>query len=735
MKFLTNMSFIKRHAVVLFIVFFSININQCYAVSVGDSYGGGTVFCVSQTPDLTQCVPTGSGSYGLIMADEDQVNFYSNPDHGVIWASKTNKIIDARSDDEGRANTAAVVATHSKDGPDNNAAWVCHNYRDKGEGHDDWYLPAKNELKKMYWYAKAHKLIGIDCVGSKPDGIQCLIGGAEGGGIYWSSTESSSYFSQSCAWFQSLSGEQNFFSKVGGHLGVRAIRAFINSPIHQFNSFLAKYPVSVALAVMAQDPTSDLECLKFVYGHAGVDAAGLAAVARHRNVDVDLLRGVAGHPRSDATALLAVARNPLTNVAGLRAIVMNRNATQEVLAVVVAHPHADPDILLVVEQNPATDLGGITADFRRASISAHTRTIIAKRGGAAAPAAGTHRQSKVPTPARLGTARFTLEYIGAGPASVGNLTQLFPPDYQPPALPQVLIDADIPSPQQVFKRCDEVAACAVANGAVNCTRLTREDAATIAMYTFDFGDIGGGKSGNYNPYSLINRGLLERNKPQLHKLRGMIYKLLHALRSLQPIQPQTLYRGIRERVLLNDTHYHKGNKIVWHTFSSTTLDMETTKLFLTDLATGKCEGTLFIIRGAPWGYNIKPFSCFPEEEEILLEPEIELRVTGVLDTPMVIVNLDMVPDQRLLLESLIPRNVGAVALESPQMVVPVAAAAPRYIAIADWQSTIEEGLTFNKGDVIDIVNDQDKNWWVGELNGQRGWVPSSYLQPRSAVFS
>jgi hypothetical protein len=73
-----------RKSLSLLFVFFSIfSMNHCYAVTVGDSYGGGTVFCVSQTADTTQCVTTGSGSYGLIMANTDQAN-YDSPNHGGL---------------------------------------------------------------------------------------------------------------------------------------------------------------------------------------------------------------------------------------------------------------------------------------------------------------------------------------------------------------------------------------------------------------------------------------------------------------------------------------------------------------------------------------------------------------------------------------------------------------------------------------------------------------------------
>jgi hypothetical protein len=61
---------IKKNPIVFASAFFSIffNIESVYAVHVGDSYGGGTVFCVSDTADTSKCTTEkeSSGDYGLI---------------------------------------------------------------------------------------------------------------------------------------------------------------------------------------------------------------------------------------------------------------------------------------------------------------------------------------------------------------------------------------------------------------------------------------------------------------------------------------------------------------------------------------------------------------------------------------------------------------------------------------------------------------------------------------------
>ncbi|XP_077977214.1 intersectin-1-like isoform X2 [Glandiceps talaboti] len=52
-------------------------------------------------------------------------------------------------------------------------------------------------------------------------------------------------------------------------------------------------------------------------------------------------------------------------------------------------------------------------------------------------------------------------------------------------------------------------------------------------------------------------------------------------------------------------------------------------------------------------------------------------------------------------------------------------------AIYPWRAKKDNHLTFNKGDVINIKEQQDM-WWCGELNGQEGWFPKSYVKLISA---
>ena len=70
--------------------------------------------------------------------------------------------------------------------------------------------------------------------------------------------------------------------------------------------------------------------------------------------------------------------------------------------------------------------------------------------------------------------------------------------------------------------------------------------------------------------------------------------------------------------------------------------MEATKAFLAKGSkSGEATWTLFTIDNG-WGYDIRPYSLFPDEEEILLEPEKRFKVAGVIqDKGLIFINLEM----------------------------------------------------------------------------------------------
>ncbi|XP_034432883.1 intersectin-2b isoform X1 [Hippoglossus hippoglossus] len=47
-------------------------------------------------------------------------------------------------------------------------------------------------------------------------------------------------------------------------------------------------------------------------------------------------------------------------------------------------------------------------------------------------------------------------------------------------------------------------------------------------------------------------------------------------------------------------------------------------------------------------------------------------------------------------------------------------------ALCSWTAKTDSHLNFNKDDVIQVL-EQQENWWLGELNGERGWFPKTYV--------
>nr|XP_018668254.1 neutrophil cytosolic factor 1 isoform X1 [Ciona intestinalis] len=54
-----------------------------------------------------------------------------------------------------------------------------------------------------------------------------------------------------------------------------------------------------------------------------------------------------------------------------------------------------------------------------------------------------------------------------------------------------------------------------------------------------------------------------------------------------------------------------------------------------------------------------------------------------------------------------------------------------YITLFDFDSSIEDGLSFKAGQIVKVIEQSDNGWWLATLNGAEGWVPSSYLESKT----
>jgi len=164
-------------------------------------------------------------------------------------------------------------------------------------------------------------------------------------------------------------------------------------------------------------------------------------------------------------------------------------------------------------------------------------------------------------------------------------------------------------------------------------KISIDDAYIICSYTCESYDR------KYSPYKILNQNLVSNNRKQgVANISKYLYIFLKSLRKLVKYYPtqmnKYLYRCIPIKVSLtkdpkNDKliPYVKGNQKTFWGFTSTSPNSEMTINFL-----GKKEqmktGTIFTLIGDVWGYDIKLFNYY-NEEEILLEPETKFIVDNV----------------------------------------------------------------------------------------------------------
>ena len=116
--------------------------------------------------------------------------------------------------------------------------------------------------------------------------------------------------------------------------------------------------------------------------------------------------------------------------------------------------------------------------------------------------------------------------------------------------------------------------------------------------------------------------------------------ILRTLQKLPRCMGWMLYRGMCGGVDM--ASYREGETIVWSGLSSTSLNIGVTKgLLAKGTEDGRTRGTLFVIKGG-WGYNIQPYSLFPEvEEEILLKQERMFRMQSIIKAKLTIIKLEV----------------------------------------------------------------------------------------------
>ena len=172
--------------------------------------------------------------------------------------------------------------------------------------------------------------------------------------------------------------------------------------------------------------------------------------------------------------------------------------------------------------------------------------------------------------------------------------------------------------------------------------ITKEDAYIICSYTCE------SKEKKYSPYRILNQNLVsDDGRNGVKNISKYLYIFLKSLRKLPRYYPKNkyLYRCLTIKVSLSNdpsnqkmVPYIAGNIKTFWGFTSTSTDPKTTYSFLKNEEKIK-TGTIFVLGGDIWGYDIELFNYY-HEKEILLEPERKFKIDNVLPPLNEIININ-----------------------------------------------------------------------------------------------
>jgi hypothetical protein len=139
--------------------------------------------------------------------------------------------------------------------------------------------------------------------------------------------------------------------------------------------------------------------------------------------------------------------------------------------------------------------------------------------------------------------------------------------------------------------------------------LTREESAAVFLYTMEGGD--------NSFYRVLNEALRSENRRLIRPWFGYLKLFDTALKKL-PVVQECVWRGMSGNI---SQKFKQGETVTWWSVSSCSVSLEVVQDFL-----GSDENATLIMIEAKKARDISGYTSFPDENEVLLAPETELRV-------------------------------------------------------------------------------------------------------------
>ena len=168
----------------------------------------------------------------------------------------------------------------------------------------------------------------------------------------------------------------------------------------------------------------------------------------------------------------------------------------------------------------------------------------------------------------------------------------------------------------------------VARGAGPGSELPLHMSAAIVFYTIEAIEDQSEGGRKKSPYYLLNEALRAKSRDEVKLWSDYIWLLLNALKLLPAAPEPMVFRGMKRAHVELDDDYSKEGEPVFHGFTSTATTIGVMKEFVGD------DGprTIMTITLKPnIGRDVRAFSLFENENEVLLPPNVRIQVEDTFD--------------------------------------------------------------------------------------------------------